>query len=118
MAPDSSLNHSMDSATKNYFSMFFLPSYRTTLLAVAAICIIAVNLCVFLIFPSFVNLYLGISFFVISFVTSTIVSKSLLKKNQIFSMRRTLVVSAVCWGIWLIFIILGVALSFWVRWLI
>ena len=118
MAADSSLNNSMDSATKHYSSMFFLPSYRTALLSIAAICIVVVNLCVFLIFPSFVNFYLGISLFAISFVTSTIVSKSLLKRDQIFSMRRTLVVSAVCWGIWLIFIILGVALSFWFGWLI
>ncbi len=118
MGSDSSLNHSMESATKHYSSMFSLPSYRTTLLAVAALCIIAVNFSVFLLFPSIVNLYFGISLFAVSIVTSTIVSKFLLKKDPIFSMRRTLVVSAVCWGIWLVFIILGNVLSFWFGWLI
>ncbi len=118
MGSDSSLNHSMESATKHYSSMFSLPSYRTTLLAVAALCIIAVNFSVFLLFPSIVNLYFGISLFAVSIVTSTIVSKFLLKKDPIFSMRRTLVVSAVCWGIWLVFILLGTFLSFWFGWLI
>ncbi len=118
MATDSSLNHSMDSATKHYSSMFSLPSYKKALLAVAAICIIAINLSTLLLFPSLSSLALGISLFAITYITSTIVSKSLLKKDPIFSMRRTLALSAVCWGIWLVFIFLGVGLSFWFGWLL
>ena len=107
----------MDSATKHYSSMFSLPSYNKALLAVA-ICIIAINLSTLLLFPSLSSLSLGLSLFGITYLTSTIVSKYLLKKDSIFSMRRTLVLSAVCLGIWLIFIFLGVGLSFWFGWML
>ena len=113
MASENSLNHSMDSATKHYSSMFSLPSYKKALLAVAIICIIAINLCTVVLFPSFVSLALGISLFAITYVTTTILSKYLLKKDPIFTARRNLALSAVCWLIWLVFIILGVGLSFW-----
>ena len=113
MASENSLNHSLDSATKHYSSMFSLPSYKKALLAVAAICIIAINVSTVVLFPSLVSLALGFSLFAITCVTSTIVSKSLLKKDPIFSTRRILALSAVCWLIWLVFIILGVGLSFW-----
>ncbi len=118
MEPDSSLNHSLDNASKHYSSMFSLPSYKKALLAVAGICLIAINLSTLLLFPSLNNLILGLSLFAISYITSTIVSKSLLKKDPIFSMRRTLVLSSVCWGMWLVFIFLGVGLSFWFGWLL
>jgi putative membrane protein len=118
MTPDGSLNHSMDGATKHYSSMFYLPSYKKALLAVAAICIIAINLSTLLLFPSLSSLALGISLFIITYTTSAIVSKSLLKKDPIFSIRRTLALSAVGWAIWLVFIVLGVGLSFWFGWLL
>src|SRR5665647_1715377 len=118
MASDSSLNHSMDGATKHYSSMFFLPSYKTVLIGVAALCIIAVNLCTFLLFPSLGSLALGISLFALVYISDTVVSKILLKTDPIFSMRRTLGLSFACWLIWLVFIVLGVGLSFWFGWLI
>ena len=118
MVPDSSLNTSMDNASKHYSSMFSLPSYKKTLLVVAGLCIIAINLSTLLLFLSLSSLTLGISLFAITYLTSIIVSKSLLKKDPIFSMRRTLALSAVCWGIWLVFIFLGVGLSFWFGWLL
>ena len=118
MASDSSLNHSMDSATKHYSSMFFLPSYKTALVAVAALCIIAVSFSTFLLYPSMGSLALGFSLFVIAYLSNIVVSKSLLRNDPIFSMRRTLGLSFVCWLIWLFFIVLGVGLSFWFGWLI
>ena len=118
MASDSSLNRSMDSATKHYSSMFFLPSYKTAILGVAALCIIAVSLCTFLLYPSLGSLALGFSLFVIAYLSNIIVSKSLLRNDPIFSMRRTLGLSFACWLIWLVFIVLGVGLSFWFGWLI
>src|SRR5665647_2635265 len=83
MASDSSLNHSMDGATKHYSSMFFLPSYKTVLIGVAALCIIAVNLCTFLLFPSLGSLALGISLFALVYISDTVVSKILLKTDPI-----------------------------------
>src|SRR3989337_2785738 len=111
MASQSSLNHSMDSATKHYSSMFFLPSYKTAFLAVAAICLVAVNLSIYLLFPSLGSLAVGISLFAITYLTDTFVSKYLLKSDPIFTMRRTLGLSFACWLIWLVFIVLGVGLK-------
>jgi putative membrane protein len=113
MASDSSLNRSMDSATKHYSSMFFLPSYKTALVGVAALCIIAVSFSTFLLYPSMGSLALGFSLFVIAYLSNIVVSKSLLRNDPIFSIRRTLGLSFACWLIWLFFIVLGVGLSFW-----
>jgi putative membrane protein len=118
MAKDNSLNQSMDRATKHYSSMFSLPSYKTALLAVAVTCIIAVNLSTLLLFPSLGTLALGTSLFIITYITDTIVSKIILKSDPIFSMRRTLALSLVCWVIWLVFIVLGVGLSYAFSWLL
>ncbi len=118
MASQSSLNQSMDSATKHYSSMFFLPSYKTALLAVAATCIIAINLSTYLLFPSLVSLALGLAFFAITYLTDTLVSKYLLKSDPIFTVRRTLGLSFACWIIWMVFIVFGVGLSFTFGWLI
>ena len=118
MASDSSLNRSMDSATKHYSSMFFLPSYKTALVGVAALCIIAVSFSTFLLYHSMGSLALGFSLFVIAYLSNIVVSKSLLRNDPIFSMRRTLGLSFACWLIWLFFIVLGVGLSFWFGWLI
>ena len=118
MAKEASLNHSMDRATKHYSSMFFLPSYKTALISVAVTCVVAVNLTTLLLFPTIGSLALGISLFTITYVTDKIVSKSLLKSDLIFSMRRTLALSLVCWVIWLVFIIIGVGLAFVFGWLL
>ena len=118
MASEGSLNYSMDSAKKHYSSMFTLPSYRQALLAVAVACIAGVSLSTFALFPSINSLVLGFSFFVITYITATIVSKSILKSDSIFSMRRTLVLSLAGWLIWLVFIVLGVGLNFWFGWLL
>jgi putative membrane protein len=108
----------MDSATKHYSSMFSLPSFKTALLAVAALCLIAVNICIYLLFPSLSSLTLGISLFAITCLTDLIVAKSLLKSDPIFSMRRTLVLSFAGWLVWLVFIALGVGLSYAFGWII
>jgi putative membrane protein len=118
MASQSSLNHSMDSATKHYSSMFFLPSYKTTLLAVAATCLIAINLSTYLLFPSWGSLALGIILFATTYLTNKLVSKYLLKSDPIITVRRMLGLSFACWLIWLVFIFLGVGLSFIFGWLI
>jgi putative membrane protein len=118
METDSSLNHSLDSATKHYSSMFFLPSYKTALIAVAAICIGAFSLCAFAIVPSFYSLGLGVSLFTITFIADLIVSKVLLKSDPIFSTRRTTVVSLVSWLLWLVLSALGVGLALLFGWLL
>ncbi len=112
MASESSLNSSMDSAKKHYSSMFFLPSFNKTLLAVALICIAGVSLSAFALFHSINSLILGISVFVVTFLIDLVISKIVLKSDPVFSMRRTLVLSLAGWLLWLFFNALGVGLSF------
>ena len=78
----------------------------------------AVSLSAFTIFHSLGSLVLGISLFALTFLADSIVSKVILKSDPIFSMRRTLAVSFVCWVFWLVFIVLGVGLSFAFGWLL
>ena len=120
METENSLNHSLDSAKKHYSSLFFLPSYRKALLAVAVICIAGVSLSSFALFPSISSLALGVSLFVMTFLADSIVSKVVLKDDPIFLMRRTLALSFFCWLLWLFFIVVGVGLGFafgwWLLW--
>ena len=119
MEKENSLSHSLDSATKHYSSMFYLPSYKKALLAVAATCIVAISLSATA-FLSYVNSFLlGLSFFAITVATDALVSRESLK-NPIFSMRRSTGLSLVCWIIWLVFFFalgdgLGVTLG-WYLW--
>ena len=112
MVSESSLNRSMDSAKRHYSSMFFLPSLKKTLLAVALLCITGVSLSAFTLFHSINSLILGISLFAVTFLMDLFVSKIVLKSDPIFTTRRTLVLSLAGWLLWLFFNALGVGLSF------
>jgi putative membrane protein len=118
MAPDPSLSRSLDSASKHYSSLFFLPSYPTGIIAVAALCLIPINLIFYLFFPSLTSLTIGTGLFAITLLSTTAISKSVVKTDKIFSSRRVMALSAVCWGIWLAFLSIGVVLNYWFGWLI
>jgi hypothetical protein len=54
----------------------------------------------------------GISLFALTIAADLIITQLLLRRDQIFSLRRTLVLSLVGWVFWLIFILIGLALTF------
>ena len=115
MATEDSLNHSMNSALKHYSSMFSLPSYKKSLLAIAAICIVVVGLSTFALLPSeglTNSLALGFSLFVLTLIADSVMSKIILKVDPIYLLRRTLALSFICWLLWLFFIAIGVVLGF------
>ncbi len=118
MEPEQSLNHSMDSAKKHYSSMFFLPSYKKSLLAVAIICIIGVSFATFAVFPTIYSLFLGVSLFAIILTTDSLTSRLILKNDPIFIIRRTLAMSFYGWLLWLFFIAIGAGLSLTFGWLL
>jgi putative membrane protein len=122
MATEDSLNHSMNSALKHYSSLFSLPSYKKSLLAIAIICIVVVGLSTFAIFPSIQGLtsglVLGISLFALTLIADSVMSKIILKVDPIYLLRRTLAISFICWLLWLFFIAIGVVLGFAFGWLL
>ncbi|MGD0071277.1 MAG: DUF2070 family protein [Candidatus Bathyarchaeia archaeon] len=122
MATEDSLNHSMNSALKHYSSLFFLPSYKKSLLAIAVICIVVVGLSTFALFPSIQGLtsglVLGISLFALTLVADSVMSRIILKVDPIYLLRRTLALSLFCWLLWLFFIAIGVVLGFAFGWLL
>ena len=122
MATEDSLNHSMNSALKHYSSLFSLPSYKKSLLAIAIICIVVVGLSTFAIFPSIQGLtsglVLGISLFALTLVADSVMSRIILKGDPIYLLRRTLALSFFCWLLWLFFIAIGVVLGFAFGWLL
>ncbi len=101
----------MNSALKHYSSMFFLPSSKKALAAIAVISIGAVGLSAFVLFPSggaTASLFLGISLFAATLLSDYVMSNIILRKDQIYTLRRTIALSLFCWILWLGFIVLGV----------
>ncbi len=114
MESKSSLNRSIDGAAKHYSSMFSLPSFKKALFAVAVICFV-IGLSTFVASPSqgiTGVLVLGFSLFVLTLIADLIISKLLLRGDPIYSLRRTIMLSLFGWLFWLLFIVIGVALSF------
>jgi len=113
MSNGASLNHSMNMALKHYSSMFFLPSFRRSIGAIAAICMGVIGLSTFALFPSFEMLFSVISFgaslFAITLLFDYVTSRIILRNVPIYILRRTIALSLYCWVLWLIFILLGVA---------
>ena len=120
METDSSLNHSIDDAKKHYSSMFFLPSFKKALAAIAVLSVL-IGLSAFAVSPSqglISALVLGISLFVLTLIADLTMSKVLLKGDPIFVLRRTLMLSLFGLVFWLVFILIGVGLSFPFGWLL
>ncbi len=94
--------------------MFSLPSMRKALVAVAALCLI-VGLSTLAVpySQNLVNSFvLGLVFFALTFFADLVMVNITLRNDPIFSFRRTHVISLVGWGVWLVFDVMGIALSF------
>ena len=120
METGSSLNRSMDDAKKHYSSMFYLPSFKRALFAVAILCLL-VAFSSYAVVPSrgfMLALVLGISLFVLTLAADLIISRLLLRGDPIYTLRRTTDLSLFSWAFWLVFISIGVALSFSFGWLV
>jgi len=114
-----SLNQSMDKVVKRYSSLFRLPSYAKVLFLLALSCLSAGTVSAFTLFPPFevlVNgLFLGFSVFVVNLIFDYVVSLLILGQDPIYDVRRTAALSLFCWGLWLLFILVGVAIGMLVR---
>ena len=113
VATDASLNQSINNAQRHYASLFFLPSFKKALAAIAVICLITgVSTTIF--FPSIQGLtnglLLGAALFAVNFIIDFFLSKIILK-DPIFVFRRTVVLSLFSWVFWFLFLILGVVLG-------
>jgi putative membrane protein len=102
----------MDNAKKHYSSLFFLPSFKKSLMALALVCIGGVSLCSYAVLRSPYSIFLGISLFTITLVADVITSRVILKRDPIFIMRRTVAMSFYGWLLWLALIALGVGFSY------
>ncbi|MCW4045533.1 MAG: DUF2070 family protein [Candidatus Bathyarchaeota archaeon] len=105
------MNHSINKAVKHYASLFFLPTFKKALAAVAVLCISVVGLSTFALFSSIngllASLLFGVSLFAATFVGDYVISKSVLR-DPIYVLRRTVALSLFGWLFWLVFILLGV----------
>jgi len=120
VAAENSMSHSINKAVKHYASMFFLPTFKKALFAVAVLCIGGVGLSTFALFQSvdgLINsLFFGFSLFAVTILLDYVVSKIVLR-DPIYVLRRIVALSLFGWLFWLFFIILGVVFgvifSFW-----
>jgi putative membrane protein len=116
---EDSLNQSMDKAVKQYSSLFKLPSYAKVLLLLALSCLGAGTLSAITLFPPFEalvkGLSLGFSLFIVNLVFDYVVSMLILGQDPIYDIRRIAALSLFCWGLWLLFIVVGVAIGMLVK---
>ena len=122
---DNSLNASMDNAVKHYSSLFKLPSYRRVILLMALVCFGGSFLSTIGLFgyPDGLldALFLGFSLFLVNFILDYVVSMLLLRRDPIFSFRRTAAISLICMVLWLCFGLVGTmaaatsGLLWWIR---
>jgi putative membrane protein len=110
VATDDSLNQLMNNAKRHYASLFFLPSFKKALVAIAIMCTIA-GVSSIALFPSvdgLINgLLLAVALFTVNFFFDWVISKAVLG-DPIFILRRTVALSYFGWILWLFFIIIGV----------
>jgi putative membrane protein len=124
MEKEPSLNHSMDRAKKHYSSMFFLPSYKKALLAMAIISVGGVSMCSFAFLRSiesaslWLSAFLGLSLFALTILADILTSKIVLKADPIFIPRRILALSFYGWFLWIAFIALGTSVGYIFGWLL
>jgi len=119
VAVEDSLNQSMEEVVKRYSSLFRLPPYRKVLFLLLPCCFGAGILSAIALFPpleALINgLILGFSLFLMNLVFDHIVSSLILDQDPIYDFRRTAALSLFCWGLWLLFIIVGFAVAMLVR---
>src|SRR3989304_8898788 len=91
VSTESSLNQSINNAQKHYRSLFFLPTFKKSLAAIAAICM-TVGISAFALFPSVEGLasglLLGAALLLLNFLFDWVISMIVLK-DPIFVLRRT-----------------------------
>lgn len=113
VASAESLNQSINNAQRHYSSLFSLPSFKNAVLLLSFVCIMTgLSTTFFLI--SFERLAMGLALggliFFITIGCDFFISKTLLQ-DQIFTLRRALVLSLFSWFVWFLFIVIGLALA-------
>lgn len=105
------MNESMESATKHYSSLFFLPSIGKSLIALVIVCIGILSASVSFIFFSLnsilVGFFLGLSAFGLTLVCDFLLTRAILPNDPILVMRRASALSLFCWILWLPFLLVG-----------
>lgn len=106
----------IDKAAQHYSSLFLLPSLKKALVALALLSICGGGLSTVILFPSLFGVangfLLGFSLFFTNLFFDHVVSALVLRRDPIYVLRRTVVLSLFCWLFWSIFIFLGVVLAF------
>lgn len=112
---EDSLRQSIEKAKKRYSSLFRLPSDRKVILLLALVSIfggflptVAVRLSGLGLMEGFL---VGFSVFLAGLAADYITNFFMLRRDTIFNLRRTMALSLFSWGLWLAFILLGLALT-------
>ena len=116
MPAEDSLKQSMDRAVRRYSSLFRLPTDREVFVLLAICCLTGGLLSGSALSPSFKGLadglFLGLALFFVGLAADYVAKILILKRDTIYSLRRTIALSLFSWAVWLFFIFLGVVLTF------
>jgi putative membrane protein len=115
VAVSDSLNQSMERAVEHYSSLFTLPSYKKAVLLLALACIGGGFLSTIILFPSLEGIangiLLGVSLFLVNLIIDDALNTLILERDPIYDRRRVVALSLFCWGLWFLFIFVGVAFA-------
>jgi putative membrane protein len=111
-----SLTQSMSKAKKRYSSLFRLPSDRKVLLLLALVSMVGGFVSAVTLIPLVMGMVIGLplafSVFLVGLTADYIIHTLILTKDTIYNLRRTMAVSLFSWGLWLLFILLGMTFAF------
>jgi putative membrane protein len=111
----------MNSATKHYSSLFFLPSLGKSLTALAVACVLVLGVSSSFVIPTTEGVVYGfslsVSVFALTVFCDFLVTNVILGDDPIFVMRRTSAASLICWVLWLALMVpgifIGLSVGFW-----
>ncbi|MEM2936053.1 MAG: DUF2070 family protein [Candidatus Bathyarchaeia archaeon] len=119
MDPSKSEEDYISKAIAHYSSLFILPSLPKVLLLLSLVCILGGAVSVFLLNPSYQGLvsglFLGIAFFLITISADYAVYHVFMRNDPIINLKRFFGLSLVSAMIWFSFILVGDALSFFLK---
>jgi len=115
VAVSDSLNQSMERAVEHYSSLFTLPPYGKVILLLALTCVGGGFLSTIILFPSFEGfangILLGVSLFFVNLIIDHALGTLILGRDPIYDRRRVVALSLFCWGLWFLFIFVGVVFA-------
>jgi len=111
-----SVQKDIDKAIKRYSSLFTMPSFRSISIILLLICLFAGLITplhsMFTLEKIFNRILLGLTYYVVVMAWNTLLKEALYKREPLLTLRRLSALSIFSVGVWTLFLLLGVSLTY------